>query len=132
MSPLPGFQSRTVQPVASRCTNYATPPTNISEGELKSTMDISNFNLRRSLFKKRGKIIMIQSVIYTHPFYPRSPQCLYLPLFNSVVKEKYSLVQNIVCGGRVHLPRLQHHQVTPITKNHTFPAHCHKCNICIK
>jgi hypothetical protein len=43
--------------------------------EAKSTMGIRNFNLRSSQVRKLGKILSNQSLIYTRPCPPLSPQC---------------------------------------------------------
>jgi hypothetical protein len=52
----------------------------IGGGGAKSTIIIRNFNLQRSPVRKRGKIGLIQSSIFIHPFPPLIP-IFYLPLF---------------------------------------------------
>ena len=71
-------------------------------GGTKST--ITNFNLRRSLFIKGGKIGLHQSVIYVRPFSPTFTPGFYLFLFKSVPKKIYIYVYLEKMLGRGHLP----------------------------
>lgn len=57
-------------------------------GGVISTMGITDVDLRGSQVRKRKKMCLNQSFIYTHPFPPLSHQSFYLPLFNLVAKRK--------------------------------------------
>jgi hypothetical protein len=59
-------------------------------------MGIRGFNLRRSQFRKMGKIGLNQPLIYIHSF-PHSHPIFYLFLFNSVAKKLFLGIKNI--GG---------------------------------
>jgi hypothetical protein len=76
-----------------------------------ANMDIRNFTLQKSQIRKRGKIGLNQSLIYTNPCNPLLTNFFYFPLFISVAKRKNcSLVEQFLEGHfpfQLYTPKLR-------------------------